>query len=45
MQYANNCGILISNPGPAAGAPRVLTGSKRTWTENEALGAEGDDHE
>jgi protocatechuate 3,4-dioxygenase beta subunit len=23
----------------------VLTGSKRTWTENEALGAEGDDHE
>ena len=23
----------------------VLTGSKRTWTENEALGADGDDHE
>ncbi len=23
----------------------VLTGAKRTWTENEALGAEGDDHE
>ncbi|MEV8041751.1 protocatechuate 3,4-dioxygenase subunit beta [Arthrobacter sp. NPDC080082] len=23
----------------------VLTGSKRTWTENEALGAEGDHHE
>ncbi|MET1022221.1 MAG: protocatechuate 3,4-dioxygenase subunit beta [Arthrobacter sp.] len=23
----------------------VLTGSKRTWTENEALGAESDDHE
>ncbi|MFS0718200.1 protocatechuate 3,4-dioxygenase subunit beta [Arthrobacter sp. 1P04PC] len=23
----------------------VLTGSKRTWTENEALGAEGDQHE
>jgi protocatechuate 3,4-dioxygenase beta subunit len=23
----------------------VLTGSKRTWTENEALGAEGDEHE
>jgi protocatechuate 3,4-dioxygenase beta subunit len=23
----------------------ILTGSKRTWTENEALGAEGDDHE
>jgi protocatechuate 3,4-dioxygenase beta subunit len=23
----------------------ALGGSKRTWTENEALGAEGDDHE
>ena len=23
----------------------ILTGSKRTWTENEALGAEGDDDE